>query len=128
MKKVSAALIIRDNKILLTKRTVFAKSCPGTWAFPGGYVETKETPKQTAVREVKEETGLDFNPIKEFYEEAFEDKMIYKFLGHAIGKVKIQEAEVLDCGWFSYEEAMKLELGFDCKPIIHELMKENLIK
>ena len=31
----------------------------GKWGFPGGAVELGETPEETAVRELKEETGLD---------------------------------------------------------------------
>lgn len=34
----------------------------GGWCFPGGYIETGETWQQAAVREIKEEIGLELNP------------------------------------------------------------------
>jgi mutator protein MutT len=50
-------VIIRDGKILLERR----KNEPGRgqWSIPGGLVELGESAKETAVREVKEETGLE---------------------------------------------------------------------
>ncbi|MBE5787978.1 MAG: NUDIX domain-containing protein [Clostridiales bacterium] len=33
----------------------------GKWGFPGGAIELGETPEMAAIREVKEETGLDVN-------------------------------------------------------------------
>jgi len=36
----------------------------GTWCLPCGWTEPGETPSQTVVREVKEETGLDVRPTK----------------------------------------------------------------
>jgi len=50
------AIIVRDGKIILIKRT---KSDSTYWVFPGGGVEAGETKQQALIREVKEELGLD---------------------------------------------------------------------
>ena len=49
--------VVRCNKLLLGKR----KNCygKGSWGLPGGHLEPKEDMKQTARRELKEETGLE---------------------------------------------------------------------
>ena len=35
----------------------------GQWAFPGGFMEMDETTEQCAIRELKEETGLELSEI-----------------------------------------------------------------
>lgn len=57
----AAGAIIEDGggKILLVKRC----DC-GKWGVPGGLMNFGETVEQTAVREVKEETGLDIECVK----------------------------------------------------------------
>jgi 8-oxo-dGTP diphosphatase len=53
-------LISRDQsgqrRVLLIKR----KNPPyqGSWAFPGGFIDEKETTKECAIRELEEETGI----------------------------------------------------------------------
>lgn len=56
----ASALIIDNNKVLL----LYHKKL-GVWLYPGGHVEKNETPDQTLIREVKEETGLDVEIIGE---------------------------------------------------------------
>ncbi len=45
------------GEVLLMRRNT--EPFKGTWVLPGGYVEAGETVEQAAVREVKEEVGLD---------------------------------------------------------------------
>lgn len=53
-----AALLIKDDEILLLKRADDDKINPGMWSFPGGKVEKGETLKKALHRELKEETSL----------------------------------------------------------------------
>lgn len=50
--------VVRDDNVLLIRRAETAPSRPLGWDFPGGEVEANEDPKDTAVRETFEETGL----------------------------------------------------------------------
>jgi 8-oxo-dGTP diphosphatase len=53
----SVALVARNNQLLLVRRKY--EPGAGQWCLPGGFVETDETAAEAAVRETKEETGLD---------------------------------------------------------------------
>ncbi len=46
----------RGNKILLIKRGV--EPGKGKWALPSGFIESDESPEETALRELYEETGI----------------------------------------------------------------------
>ena len=50
-------------KVLLIQRG--GEPYKGCWAFPGGFMDMDETAEQCAVRELKEETGLIVNDIKQ---------------------------------------------------------------
>ena len=52
----------KDGSIVLARRG--SKPWKGHWALPGGKLEGKETIEKTAIREAKEETGLDVKIIK----------------------------------------------------------------
>jgi len=54
---VSAALIFRNGKLLITRRHAWAH-LGGLWEFPGGKREPGETFKQCLVREIREELGV----------------------------------------------------------------------
>jgi 8-oxo-dGTP diphosphatase len=58
MKQVVAALIIKDDKILVCQRTRH-QTMPLKWEFPGGKIETGEQPRDALHRELDEELGID---------------------------------------------------------------------
>jgi 8-oxo-dGTP diphosphatase len=58
MKRVVAALIFRDGKILVCQRTRH-QVMPLKWEFPGGKIEEGEQPRDALHRELDEELGID---------------------------------------------------------------------
>lgn len=54
------AIVVQSGHILLVKRG--AQPGKGLWALPGGFVNRYESPRQAAVRELKEETKINLHP------------------------------------------------------------------
>lgn len=54
---IAAAVIVKDGRVLLVRRRVKEGSL--SWQFPAGEVEAGETVGDAAVRETREETGLE---------------------------------------------------------------------
>lgn len=84
----------------------------GHWSFPKGHVEAGENEIQTALREVKEETGLDirlldgFRESVEYCPKPNVKKQVVYFLGCSQdGRVSKQEEEISEIRWMPIEEA-----------------------
>ncbi|PKM85993.1 MAG: 8-oxo-dGTP diphosphatase MutT [Firmicutes bacterium HGW-Firmicutes-12] len=58
MKKVTAALIMHNGRVLIAKRKADDKLA-NKWEFPGGKVEFGETPEECLIREIKEELDIE---------------------------------------------------------------------
>ena len=54
-----------EPEVLILQRSLKSKTGPGQWQLPGGKSEEGETPKETAIREVREETGLDLSEYED---------------------------------------------------------------
>ena len=53
---------LEDGRIVLIER----RFAPPGWAIPGGFIDVGETAEEAAVREVREETGLDVTLLELF--------------------------------------------------------------
>jgi ADP-ribose pyrophosphatase YjhB (NUDIX family) len=51
--------VVREGKLLLVKERV-----DGKWTMPGGWADVGETPSQSIIREVREESGFEVRPLK----------------------------------------------------------------
>ena len=58
MKRVVAALIVKDEKVLVCQRTRY-QTMPLKWEFPGGKIEDGEQPRDALRRELDEELGIE---------------------------------------------------------------------
>ncbi len=124
----SSAIILKDKKILLVKRLNDPSVLyPSHWACPGGREKPNESPEEVVIREVKEEVNLDFNPTKLFSTGKYKDRILYRFLGKWSGHIRIQKKELTDWKWFSYEDAIELDLAFDYESIIQKLHNEGYL-
>lgn len=113
--KSCGALIYRKNKQNQDKyELLLIKHCSGGhWSFPKGHVESGENELETALREIKEETGLDvhllegFRKSVEYFPKPHVKKQVVYFLGHprADDTVRRQEEEISEYRWCSLDEA-----------------------
>ena len=67
MLNVVASVLIKNDKIILPKRSATLKKMPDMYEFPGGKVEKNESLKEALKRELNEELSIDVN-IKDIIE------------------------------------------------------------
>jgi len=115
MHSAVGAIIRQNEKILMLDRL----SIPLGWACPAGHIEAGETPEETLIREIKEETNLDINKYKLKIHEAVNfgtcgrgftghDWYIYEILNWQ-GEIKLS-SEHKNIGWKTIGEIKQLQL------------------
>lgn len=98
-------------------RILMIQHCSGYWGFPKGHAEMGESPKETAFRELQEETGLivrswcDTHSFSEEY--TFQrgvyrvHKKAYYFPAYVEGSLTIQEDELRNAEWLFPQELVE---------------------
>ncbi|HRI05801.1 MAG TPA: NUDIX domain-containing protein [Candidatus Dojkabacteria bacterium] len=97
-------LPIKDNKIFLIKRANTGWE-DGKWSIPGGRVELGFSIKETALKELKEETAIELSDedLKLVHIEYLKDKFINFFFSFAPNDLNIipqENDKVSEFGWF----------------------------
>lgn len=114
--KVAAGGVVIETDSAGTSRVLLVhRPAYDDWSFPKGKAEPGETIEQTALREVKEETGLACRIIRELGSTRYEyrsrrgalrPKVVHYFLMTQVdGALTTGGDEVDLAGWFDVEEA-----------------------
>lgn len=141
---VAGCIIIKDGKTLMLKHKKI-----GAWLPPGGHVEPEEFPYEAAIRETKEETGIDVeligedavnhrdadaytlpNPFAIVYERVpyktqpmhIHFDMVY--VGKAVGGSMANNEESTDMQWFGIEDVKKLDTLPNVKSVVIKALEK----
>ena len=123
-----AGIIIQSDRILLGKRAPGRAFYPNVWDVFGGHIEPGEQPVQALIRELKEELGI--TPTHWIHLETISESVpennhilshviivhLYCILSWSGTPVNMQPDEHLTIQWFSYAEAIQLDLAHSSYP------------
>lgn len=114
--------VILDNQILLSKRDDIE-----TWCMPGGALEDGESVAEAAIRETREETGLDveLKSLVGIYSRLGDlgDTLVILFSGILIGgTIQTQPGETIDVRFFPIDELPE-NLSFGHRKRIEDALK-----
>jgi ADP-ribose pyrophosphatase YjhB (NUDIX family) len=99
---VVLVLIQEDGALLLVRQNYGRRY----WSLPGGVMEHGESIDQAAIREVKEETGLDvrLKRVVGLYSKPGEDALAVTFEGEVVGGVlEPLTDDVSECHYFPFD-------------------------
>lgn len=105
---IRCLILSADTKVLLVRESI-----DGKWSLPGGWADVGFTPKETAIKECKEETGLDVDVKallavfdKKMHPHPYEPFYVYKMVFHceAVSSVIEKGWDVLEVQYFDMKE------------------------
>lgn len=105
-KPCAGALILDDGKILLIKRDI--EPFKDYWDIPGGFLEESEHPRDGAIREAKEETGVEIEPteILDIFMDIYAGQGVTLntyYIAKPIGGIARAGDESAEIGWFELD-------------------------
>lgn len=95
MKEVTAAIILKGNKVLIAQRAP-ADNLAGKWEFPGGKLEFRETLQECLKREIREELDVEIEVLDFFGESIY---------GYHSGTIKLM---AYWCKWISGDFTLRV--------------------
>jgi ADP-ribose pyrophosphatase YjhB (NUDIX family) len=120
--------VVKDGKVLLVRRG--NEPGRGKWSLPGGRIRFGERSEEAALREMREETGLEVrlrrvvDVVDVFWQsemgELLEHFVIVDFEAEVIGGELRPADDALDARWFSPEELEGLEMTESTKRFLEE--------
>lgn len=127
-RNAAGAFVMKGKKFLILQRSTKETSMHGLWELPGGKVEEGETPRQTAVIEVKEEAGLDIKLKSNLgpHHDDKKKKTYHAYIATAKKGQKVKLSEEHSAHkWVTPEEVMAMPKEMVSHHLLYFLKKEG---
>ena len=122
------AFILKDNKILIVKKTLLEKIDAGLWTIPGGKIKKTEPIIDGLKREVKEEVNLDVLNHQWIGEDVFESNGFWFHAQHFLCQTKNSnvklEKNLTAFHWLSKNEIENFTFPKNIKKRIKQIFKK----
>jgi 8-oxo-dGTP diphosphatase len=130
MLKVTAAIIEKEGRILIARRKE-ADRFGGLWEFPGGKVESGETPEDCLRREIREEFGVEtrvenFFLSNRYISASFSVEILAYWVTHVSGEFQARDHD--EVRWVSPTEFRRFAFTAPDRPIFEELERIHAAK
>jgi 8-oxo-dGTP diphosphatase len=130
MLQVTCAIIIRQNKILVTQRNVDSDH-PLHWEFPGGKLIPGEMEEECISREIREELEIEIEIRKPMislvYDYGFKQIVLIPFLCVIkSGEIKLKEHH--DLKWVTLKDLEKIDFAAADRKLIQHSGNQEILK
>lgn len=121
-----------DEVFILLGKRKSTKAFPNAWCIPGGYLNEGELLKECAIRELREETGVDVPLTSVMFVDVFDDlnrdprgRVIDHVYTAVIDKCLLPdlshpECDLEDAQWFPVSKLADMQLAFDHNKSLRE--------
>lgn len=115
MVRFVGAAIVRDDNVLLGKRSPNKKHYPGEWDVFGGHVEAGESDREAILRELQEELDIDASEgCQKATSKLTQDATFILFLVYCWhGSARLNNDEHTELRWYSVADAEALLSSID---------------
>ncbi|MGD7054789.1 MULTISPECIES: NUDIX hydrolase [Bacillaceae] len=121
---ISAATVVLNDK----NEVLLIKGPRRGWEMPGGQVEEGESLKDAAIRETKEESGIDVEIVKfcGVFQNVSGSICNTLFLARAIGGTPTTSPESLEVGFYPVDQALEMVTYKNFRERIEYCLKEEM--
>ena len=100
---VSAAAVVLNNRkeVLLLNHVLRPYS---GWGLPGGFIERGEQPEDAIKREVREETGIELESVRQISVRVHARHVEMVFAAVSNQTPKIKSREIMEVGWYAQDK------------------------
>ena len=129
----AGGIIFNDQgQVLLIKNAQMKDPSKSYWGFPKGHLEEGEDSQTAAIREVKEETGINVEVVSKLGDSRYiytgDNQKIFKVVTVFIlkvmsGELKIQPEEIIEAKWIDPTKALSILSFSNDKKLLNQALK-----